>query len=35
MLDDDVLVDMADFFKIFGDCTRLKIINVLILMKNF
>lgn len=30
MLDDDVLVDMADFFKIFGDCTRLKIINVLL-----
>lgn len=30
MLDDNVLIDMADFFKIFGDCTRLKIINVLL-----
>lgn len=30
MLPDKTLIDMADFFKIFGDNTRLKIINVLI-----
>lgn len=30
MLDDNVLIDMADFFKIFGDSTRLKIINALL-----
>lgn len=30
MLDDVMIMDMADFFKIFGDVTRLKIINVLL-----
>lgn len=30
MLSDETLQDMADFFKIFGDNTRLKIINALI-----
>ena len=30
MLDDNVLIDMAVFFMFFGDCTRLKIINVLL-----
>lgn len=30
MLDDNILIDVAAFFKIFGDCTRLKIINVLL-----
>ena len=29
MLDEELIADMADFFKIFGDSTRLKIINVL------
>jgi len=30
ILADEKLIDMADFFKIFGDYTRLKIINVLL-----
>lgn len=29
MLPDDVLFDLADFFKVFGDTTRIKIIYVL------
>lgn len=29
MLDDDLLFDMAEVFKIFGDSTRIKIINAL------
>ena len=30
MLADEILQDMADFFKVFGDNTRLKIINALL-----
>lgn len=30
LCEEDKLIDMADFFKIFGDSTRLKIINVLL-----
>jgi Predicted transcriptional regulators len=30
MLEEGKLIDMADFFKIFGDYTRLKIINILL-----
>lgn len=29
LVDDDVLLDMADTFKIFSDSTRIKIINAL------
>ena len=29
-LDDDKLIDLAELFKIFGDSTRVKIINVLL-----
>ena len=29
MLDDDLLLTMADFFKVFSDSTRVKIISVL------
>ena len=31
LLDDDKTIDMAELFKIFGDSTRIKIINVLLL----
>lgn len=30
ILDDDKVIDLAELFKIFGDSTRIKIINVLI-----
>ena len=30
VFDDELIMNMADFFKIFGDPTRLKIINVLL-----
>jgi DNA-binding transcriptional ArsR family regulator len=30
MLDDEVLLDLADFFKMFSDSTRVKIINSLL-----
>ena len=30
ILSDDELIDLSEFFKIFGDSTRIKIINVLI-----
>ncbi|MGN1337294.1 MAG: ArsR/SmtB family transcription factor [Candidatus Coprovivens sp.] len=30
ILDDDKIIDLAELFKIFGDSTRIKIINVLI-----
>jgi len=30
LLDDELILDVADFFKIFSDSTRLKIINALI-----
>lgn len=30
ILNDEVITDMADFFKVFSDSTRLKIINALI-----
>ena len=30
LLDDDKTIDMAELFKIFGDSTRIKIINVLL-----
>ena len=30
MIDDDILIDVSEFFKIFGDSTRIKIINALI-----
>lgn len=30
ILNDEVIIDMADFFKVFSDSTRLKIINALI-----
>lgn len=29
MLDDDVLIDIAELLKVFGDSTRIKIINAL------
>ncbi len=29
-LDDDKIIDLAELFKIFGDSTRVKIINVLL-----
>ena len=31
MLDDDFILDMAEFFKVFGDSTRMKIICALLL----
>lgn len=30
ILDDDKIIDIAELFKIFGDSTRVKIINVLL-----
>ncbi len=30
MLDDDVLMDLADTFKLFSDSTRMKILNALL-----
>ncbi len=30
LLDEDIIIDMAELFKIFGDSTRMKIVNVLI-----
>lgn len=30
LLDDDKLIDLSELFKIFGDSTRVKIINVLL-----
>lgn len=30
LLNDDQIIDMAELFKIFGDSTRIKIINVLL-----
>lgn len=30
LLDDDKIIDISELFKIFGDSTRIKIINVLI-----
>lgn len=30
MLNDDASIDLAEFFKIFGDSTRIKILNALI-----
>lgn len=30
LLDDDKIIDMGELFKIFGDSTRIKIINTLI-----
>lgn len=30
LLDDDKVIDLSEIFKIFGDSTRIKIINVLI-----
>ncbi len=30
LLDDDKIIDLSELFKIFGDSTRVKIINVLI-----
>ena len=30
LLDDDQIIDLSELFKIFGDSTRIKIINVLI-----
>lgn len=30
MLSDEELIDMSEFFKIFGDSTRIKIINALL-----
>ncbi len=30
LLDDDKIIDMSELFKIFGDSTRVKIINILI-----
>ncbi len=30
LLDDDLTIDIAELFKIFGDSTRIKIINVLL-----
>lgn len=29
-LDDDKIIDLAELFKIFGDSTRVKIINILL-----
>ena len=29
ILDDDKIIDLAELFKIFGDSTRIKIINIL------
>lgn len=29
MLDDEILYDLAEFFKVFGDSTRIKIIHAL------
>lgn len=31
MPDDDNLIDLADFFKVFGDSTRVKILSALLL----
>lgn len=30
LLDEDKIIDLAELFKIFGDSTRIKIINVLL-----
>ena len=30
LLDDDKVIDLSELFKIFGDSTRVKIINVLL-----
>ena len=30
MIDEDVIFDMAEFFKVFGDSTRMKIISALL-----
>lgn len=30
LLDDDKIIDLSELFKIFGDSTRVKIINVLL-----
>lgn len=30
LLDDDKIIDISELFKIFGDSTRVKIINILI-----
>ena len=30
ILDDDKLIDLSELFKIFGDSTRVNIINVLL-----
>ena len=30
LLDDDKIIDLAELYKIFGDSTRIKIINVLL-----
>lgn len=30
LLDEDTTIDMAELFKIFGDSTRIKIINILL-----
>ena len=30
LLDDDKVIDLSELFKIFGDSTRVKIMNVLI-----
>lgn len=30
MLDDDKIIDLSELFKIFGDSTRVKIINILL-----
>lgn len=30
LLNDDIIIDVAELFKIFGDSTRIKIINVLL-----
>lgn len=31
LIDDDNALDLADFFKVFGDATRIKIINALLI----
>ena len=30
LLDDDKIIDLSELFKIFGDSTRIKIINILL-----
>ena len=33
LLDDDKIIDLSELFKMFGDSTRVKIMNVLITEK--